>query len=89
MHENIRVPPPPLGVFHRLKSSSIFLFYELSNHSMCNQLLVLYLKLMIYDEARATVKYLNYCMCYLPHDKLPHEQKMSEKSYVPCAVVQN
>ena len=51
---------------------------------MCNQLLVLYFKLMIYDEARATVKYLNYCMCYLPHAKHPHEQKMSEKKL--CAV---
>ena len=44
---------------------------------------------MIYDEAQATVKYLNYCMCYLSYAKHPHEQKMSEKSYVPCAVVQN
>ena len=28
---------------------------------MCNQLLVLYIKLMIYDEGQATVKYLTYC----------------------------
>ena len=56
---------------------------------MCNQLLVLYFKLMIYDEARATVKFLNYCVCCLPHAKGPHEQKMSERSYVPYAVVQN
>ena len=51
----------PLGMYHRLKSSTVFLFYELSNHTMCNQPLVLYFKLMIYDEAQATVKYLNYC----------------------------
>ena len=53
---------------------------------MCNQCLVIYIKLMIYDEARATVKYLNYIICVTFHMLNVHMNRTCLKKamcYVP------
>ena len=52
-----------MGICDSVPSTEVkfyfFLIHEPLNHTMCNQLLVLNIKLMIYDDERATVKYLN------------------------------
>ena len=45
-------------MYNRMKSKLVlFLFYELSYYTMGSQLLVLYIKLMLNDEAQAKVKH--------------------------------
>ena len=61
-------------MYNRMKSKLVlFLFYELSYYTMGSQLLVLYIKLMLNDEAQAKVKHLNYYMCCLSHAQRPLE----------------
>ena len=62
-----------------------FYFYDLSNHTICSQLLVFYIKLTLDDKAWAKVKYSNYFMCC--HMCSVHMNRTYLKKL--CAVVQN